>query len=329
MNNNKSPSGDGFSLLVKNRIKNFWGYGSLQAPVWFIGMEEGYDTSSPQELLQARFEATHNKATVDIRTGMKGVTDHLKWFRSDADVQPTWKYPIALHLYFKNGEKPTKNEIKEYQIHNLADVKKKETATLELMPLPSNKASEKTWLYGKLDIPYLKTRKEYLETYKPTRVEKLRKLIQQHQPKLVIFYSLTYLQDWESIIGSKPVEITDGMYVTQTNGTTYCIIPQSVSFGMSYDRLFTYAAKVLTRSPPTMKSKSQKLLTLPEVRKKVHTEIGKSMGIDFQTRILYGMYKKTKGGYTIKEMMELLRRMVDEQTTPPTRSGLFKSTKKN
>ncbi len=207
-------------------------------------MEEGLATDTPHETINARFSAAEDKAMIDMRDGMENITDHIRWFRPGAPIQPTWKYPIALYLYFKKGVIPAKESIREYQTTKLGDSSLKETAAVELMPLPSNNVSEDTWLYSDLNIPNLKTRKEYIETYKPERVKKLHELVKDHKPKLVIFYSLTYLSDWKEVIGYDMPEVTDGMYFTEHEGTSYCVIPQSVSFGMSYDRLYEFADKI-------------------------------------------------------------------------------------
>lgn len=244
MNENKSSFEDEFRYLIKERIKNFWGYGSLDASTWLIGMEEGLEPEATLEHLAGRFRVADGRATTDMRCGMENVYGHGRWFNKDASVQPTWKYPIALYLYFKNGRAPTKEEIRDYQALKLGDSEAKETMTVELMPLPSNKTRESTWLYSTLGILGLSTRAEYLATYKPERVRKLRELFHVYKPKLAIFYSLMYLPDWVAVIGSEPEEITKGMYFTKTNSAACCIIPQSASFGMSYDRLYQFTEKV-------------------------------------------------------------------------------------
>ena len=233
--------------LVQSRIRTFWGYGNLDAPTWFVGMEEGLEPDATLVHLAERFRVAHSKTTTDMRRGMEHVYGHTRWFNADARVQPTWKYPIALYLYFKLGRLPAKEEILNFQALKLGDSEERETMNVELMPLPSNKAHERTWLYGTLGIPGLSTRSEYLATYKPERVQKLRELFHTHKPKLAIFYSLTYLPDWTAVIGSEPEEITKGMYFAKTNSTACCIIPQSASFGMSYARLYEFAEKIHER----------------------------------------------------------------------------------
>jgi hypothetical protein len=240
-NQSQSLKGDGFKVLVQERIKNFWGYGSLESPTWFVGMEEGFESSTDPTELITRFKATHGHTTVDMRNGMEEVADHIRWFQPGAPIQPTWKYPIALYLYLKNTAVPTKEDIRDYQAIKLGDTLLHETAAIELMPLPSNRVSKATWMYGDVNLPHLQTRDAYLEAYKPAQVQKLKQMIAENHPKLIIFYSLTYLPEWIEIIGLTPREMTKGMYFAYHGDTAYCVIPQSASFGMSYKRVYEFA----------------------------------------------------------------------------------------
>ena len=64
MNNYELPSGEEFKVLIRERIKHFWGYGNLNAPYWFIGMEEGYNAET--EDLYKRFKASEGKQICDV-----------------------------------------------------------------------------------------------------------------------------------------------------------------------------------------------------------------------------------------------------------------------
>ncbi|MFH1233379.1 MAG: hypothetical protein V1649_01870 [Patescibacteria group bacterium] len=233
--------------LLQNRINNFWGYGSLEAPVWFVGMEEGLNPTIDTEELEERLKVADGKTTIDMRCDMAHLTGHIKWFQPNAPIQSTWKYPIALYLYLKNHRIPTQEEIREHQANILGDSILKETSTIELMPLPSQKANESTWLYGKYNIKGLGSRKEYLSLYKPRRVQELKHLIEKYSPRLVIFYSVLYLPEWSEIIGIKPEPISTQMYFARSKKTSFCVLPQGSSFGMSYKRLYEYTKKIEKR----------------------------------------------------------------------------------
>lgn len=230
--------------LIQRRINNFWGYGSLNAPVWFVGMEEGLNPTIDTEELEERLRSADGKTTVDMRKDMQNLIGHMKWFRANSPIQATWKYPIALYLYLKNNKKPSKEDIRRHQGLVLGDSLKKETSTIELMPLPSQKASESTWLYGKYNIEGLRSRKEYLSLYKPRRVQELKHLVEKYSPRTVIFYSVLYISEWSEIIGRKPELISPQMYFAKTNKTSFYVLPQGSSFGMSYERLYEFAEKI-------------------------------------------------------------------------------------
>jgi hypothetical protein len=226
--------------LVNSRMKNFWGYGSFKARAWFVGLEEGLGDTDETEL-EERFRATDGKTTIDIRRDMGRVPHHMVWFRPPApSIQPNWKYPIALYLNLKNGAPPSLNEIRTYQLELLGDVDAKDSCVIELMPLPARSTNESDWLYSR----YVGSRPHYLEKYKPERVRQLRALVVAHRPRLVIFHSLTYLADWALIIGLSLRQITRQMYLAALNESSFCIIPNANSRGMSYDRLYEFADRV-------------------------------------------------------------------------------------
>lgn len=235
--------------LIERRIQNFFGYGSLDAPVWFVGMEEGLGHKSDiDRKLEIRFRAADGKVVIDMRKDLRELEEHMKWFERGGKIQPTWKYPIALYLFFRNKNRSvTKEEIRHHQTVILGDCEIKETVTIELMPLPAQKADEATWLYAKYGISGLTTRREYIETYKAMRIIKLRALIEKHKPRLIIFFSLKYREDWVRIMGEDAKEITRQFYFGTKNETSFCITPQSSMPGMSYARLYEFAEKIKTQ----------------------------------------------------------------------------------
>ena len=231
--------------LVQDRL-DFWGYGSFNAPVWFVGMEEGLPALDAEQL-EARFRVTQGRPLVDIRQEMAPVLGHMKWFKEPYPIQATWKYLIALHLCLKDGQRPSRADIALFQGMRFADTAIAATAAIELMPLPSSKAHQSTWLYGSYPGLGLASRSEYLAKYKPSRVRQLRELIGRFLPRLVIFHSVSYVEDWEAVCGISKIAVTRQMYFMQNDYTAFCIIPQASSFGMSYRRLYEYADLIRER----------------------------------------------------------------------------------
>jgi hypothetical protein len=229
--------------LIERRLSNFWGYGSFQAPVWFIGMEEGLSPQDKKEL-DKRFLAADGKITIDMRRDMEELTGHMKWFRPPFPIQPAWQYPIALYLFLKNNAEPSHQEIREHQSIVLGDMQLKETTAIELMPLPSAKADDSEWQYGNHGVPGLRTRQEYIHTYKGARIQNLKALLIKYHPHLVIFYSATYLYEWECAIEAPLSLVTSQMYFVRTATTAFCAIPQGRARGMSYERIYEYGELV-------------------------------------------------------------------------------------
>lgn len=222
--------------LIQNRLDNFWGYGNLDGDYWFVGMEEGHGLDL--ESLRGRFMDTWDKSVVDIIDDNQSFITKLPWFKgSKAKIQRTYRGFIIIKLYLERGRLPTTEEVREYQNKNLgrllAEGKPNDHAMLELMPLPATSIREKHWLYKDFGIPEIATRKSYLEKYRPAQCRKLRALIQEHSPRLVVFYSLLYLPDWQQIVPGKLEEVTEQQYIYQDVETLYCVLPHPVAHGIS------------------------------------------------------------------------------------------------
>jgi hypothetical protein len=226
MNTKSNPSPEEVALLIKKRLKTFWGYGNLDGRTWFIGMEEGLGKDEPFPL--ERFMSTAGKAVVDIRDNT--APDHQRWFQPKSATQPTWRVLIGLLMYRRLRSIPKLADIRTYQLLEFG-LKNNDHAILELMPLPANSTSD--WIYQDVPLKGLITREEYLSTYKPTRVELLKALIEKHQPKLVLFYSRSYLTDWQTIVPKPFIEVIPGkLHLVKYKGTTYAVTPHPVSRGM-------------------------------------------------------------------------------------------------
>jgi hypothetical protein len=239
------------------RIGNFWGYGNLESPIWLVGMEEGFrsthDSEADKKMLERQFSLPTVNGMFDARRPINhSLSDltNLSPFLPSAGPRPqsTWKFPIMLYLFLRNGKYPSEDEILNFQRFVLADGEKNEMATLELSPLPSPDIN--SWLFG--DIAGFETRKSYERSYQKERSKGLRDLVQKYSStlKLVIFYSAnkkTHLPIWAEAIGKMPnelTEITHQLYFEKINKTSICIIPQNHRGSMSPDRLYEYAKKI-------------------------------------------------------------------------------------
>ncbi|OGZ05524.1 MAG: hypothetical protein A2845_05965 [Candidatus Lloydbacteria bacterium RIFCSPHIGHO2_01_FULL_49_22] len=243
MNNSTLSSEGNFRHLINERIAHFWGYGELDSDVWFVGMEEGCDGSIPK--LIKRFEATSNGEVFDICDDMGGDADHMAWFTDGAPTQATYRKLIYLLRYFQTSKEPSLEDIREYQINHFGR-KNNDHALLELMPLPARSLHAKDWVYASSGIEGLSSRREYLKMYKPERIKRLRELIQKHKPKVVICYSMVYLEDWREITDAPFHEtIPKKLYVAKDDHTVYAVVPHSVAHGVSNNDWKQIAEKIM------------------------------------------------------------------------------------
>ncbi len=243
MTANKPTFGDSFRYLIIDRIKNFWGYGNLDSDVWLVGMEEGYGEKN--ESLEHRFKATSGAQVFDVYEDLKIDPGHVFWFEEGAPTQSTYRKLIYIYLYLQNREEPHLEDIRKFQIKELGR-KKSNHALLELMPLPSRSIQPKDWLYTDAFVEGLSSRKEYLKTYKPERVKALGALIKKHKPKIVLFYSFTYLKEWGEVIGVELQQvIPKRLYTAKDNDTMYIVVPHSTSRGVSNAEWKNIAEKII------------------------------------------------------------------------------------
>ena len=242
MNEQQSLNREDFKVLMKERIKNFWGYGNLKSDIWFVGMEEGFNEET--EDLYKRFKATEGKQIADVYEDLKIDAGSVKMFEDGANANNTYKPLIFIQIYLKKKMVPTLEQIKEFQMNSFGR-SNSENAVLELMPLPSKSIHNKDWLYKETGIKGLESRKEYLEMYKPLRVEVLKKLIEKHKPKLVLFYSKTYMEDWKNIAdGEYTEQIPILLQTAKNHDTLLAVVPHPVSQGRSNNDWETIAMKL-------------------------------------------------------------------------------------
>ena len=217
--------------LLLSFMDNFFGYGNLDGPIWFIGMEEG-GGGSPTEIA-ARLNAWDKRG----RKLIEDVAEYhiefgaTKLFNSnDAPIQRTWGKLIRSTLVGL-GTIASKSEIQSYQSNHWGR-HSGQTCLLELMPLPSPNTNE--WQYcqiSKLDV--LKDRATYFSALREPRANKIRQLIKLHSPKVVVFYGKSYEKIWFEIC-DYPMVWTDFTFgrVTLIDRTYFVSISHPASRGI-------------------------------------------------------------------------------------------------
>lgn len=201
---------------LKHWIDHFYGYGSWQAPVWFIGYEEG-GGDVPEEVAEKfnYFFNTHAAAQqptlCDIREMYRYITFHIEGpkadlftnrydyrFSNNAVLHGVWKNLIAFRCGYQNESLP---DVLEYQKTFFASTSSHQEALLQLYPLPS--PHNHAWYYSWLDMPpfpFLKSRSLYEAHVYEHRINHILESINTHKPELVLMYAMNNINTLKSSV---------------------------------------------------------------------------------------------------------------------------------
>lgn len=210
------------SDLLLDFLNRFYGYGSWDAELWFVGMEEGGGNS--EEEIAKRLEAWDRADDLaDIRDYSYEIGG--KWFADRPSIQNTWGKLIRIALAYEG--RPTDIEaVRRYQRDELG----KRHALIELFPLASPSTSE--WLYA--NIPEIATREKYRALIADTRIATLTNRIAHHKPTAVVFYGTRYRVHWVKISGVTFTKNDAGRFETGHNGSTlFVIAPHPTARGVT------------------------------------------------------------------------------------------------
>lgn len=182
--------------ILEEFINGFYGYGNLNAPFWFIGMEEGGGSSVRE--INTRIETWRNRGSKEVEDLFEyhcaiGIT---QFFGRKAKLQTTWNKIIRVVLSAQEQNVDT-DKVRDYQNRLLAR-KNGETCILELLPLPSPNST--SWLYKDCSqLDFLRSREEYRRQVTRFRIPAIRNKVLEHKPKAVVFYGISYKDHWTEI----------------------------------------------------------------------------------------------------------------------------------
>jgi hypothetical protein len=190
---------------LRHWIDHFYGYGSWQARIWFVGYEEG-GGDLPEEVAEKfnYFYAAHGSSTdatlCDIRDLYRHVTVRVEGpnegmfmnlheyrFDTNAKLHGTWKNLIAFVHGYKNEKLP---DLLAYQ-KNTFVLPSSHEALIQLYPLPS--PHNHAWYYAWLDMPkfpFLKSRTLYQDHVYQSRIRHILQNIHAHKPEVVVMYGM-------------------------------------------------------------------------------------------------------------------------------------------
>jgi hypothetical protein len=190
---------------LKHWIDNFYGYGSWDARIWFVGYEEG-GGDLPEEVAQKLnyFYNTHASAKQPTLCNIHELYRHVSFkldgpkadlftslydyrFNSHAILHGSWKNLIAFVYGYRNEKLP---DLLSYQKNSFASPSAHE-ALIQLYPLPS--PHNHAWYYSWLDIPqfsFLKSRTLYQEHVYENRIQGILNNISAYRPEVVVMYGM-------------------------------------------------------------------------------------------------------------------------------------------
>lgn len=232
--------------LLAAFMRDFYGYGNLAAPLWFVGMEEG--GGGRVEEIEARLQAWHERG----RKQVEDVADYHVHFGIShlflppkPPIQMTWGKLIRATLA-GNGRAVSNEDIRAYQAKGWGRTGGT-TCLLELLPLPSPGTGR--WLYGQHSkIDFLRTRETYRNEVSMNRVETIRELTKKFQPRAIVFYGKGYQEYWEQISGKDVSWRPWGEgFRANSAGTAFFSMPHPTSRGVT-NKLFDDLGAELRRT---------------------------------------------------------------------------------
>ena len=202
-------------------IESFIGYGTTKADYWFLGMEEG---GGGDDNIRARLKFQNIEDCKNAHQ-ILGITEYHSGKRK---IQRTWRGMCYTMLKIE-GKEPTRELIRNYQANELGRTTGN-TFLCELMPLP--KPNMGSWEYDDL-IPQYKSRKDYYDKVKPVRINLLKNLFSQENPKVIVAYGKKFWNDYRKIFDNVEFQKVDNFLVGMQKTTKIILTDHFVSRTMN------------------------------------------------------------------------------------------------
>jgi hypothetical protein len=172
-------------------LLSFRGYGSLSAPLWFLGLEESLGPRPGKPGWTPEWEL-HTRSTWDTVMNLRQAhlqLDDFYWERKGYTY--VWKVMAQFARGILNQAKNWKNRKQrhEYVVNQLGR-STGETFLGDAMPLPASNTRE--WIFNQL----FPTRETYLEAIWPVRRKMWAELVHGYKPKYLICYGKGVKNAW-------------------------------------------------------------------------------------------------------------------------------------
>ena len=176
-----------------------YGYGSWDAPYWFIGPEQGMASDKDIQLRVEAWLGLGENELDDCREFHEHIGE-MKWHGKRPKLQKTWKQLMLLLMAFLGapkdiiGKPKDKTSLCEYQRDHWGRLND-ETCVIELSGLPahcyrtSKKQTHELFEQGQFEV------------IREKRIASIGKRILLHKPTLVVMYGRKEMAHWEEIAG--------------------------------------------------------------------------------------------------------------------------------
>lgn len=172
------------------RIERFIGYGRIDAPIVFVGMEEGL---ASEQGLERDLESRSAFAPVmDLEEAHRTIADGDSLFTDSPRRQPTWRVMADLMLqYGKQRFSDSQSRALARKMYRAKELGRSTGDTLltELLPYPHKRKS--SWLYERFGK--YATRDEYVSRLLPERQVLIRHALFAFQRTAIVCYGR---EDW-------------------------------------------------------------------------------------------------------------------------------------
>jgi hypothetical protein len=165
-------------------IVNFLGYGRRDAPIWFVGIEEGLGIQKEEEVKNNVYARTKFDSIMDLREAHERLIEDGRPIDivNKASFTAVWVWMAKIVLAHRRQSWDL-DSAKNY-VRTKLGRRDGETFLTELSPVPSARTSDKKW-------------SNYFKQYGSAslieeRQRTLRKLLAENQPQLVICYGKAY-----------------------------------------------------------------------------------------------------------------------------------------
>ncbi len=174
------------------RIENFVGFGRTDAPVVFLGMEEGLRRDA--DLRLDLRERSSYEQYMDLAKAQRRLGGPSSYFGPTPITQRTWRPMCHLMLRRDGVQQPTPEQRRRYQADTLGRSKGDSLLT-ELLPYPHSDTSQ--WLYA--PFGRYATRADYESALMPRRISLLRKSFSSKPPELIVAHGKSNWSNYKRI----------------------------------------------------------------------------------------------------------------------------------